>query len=122
MEHWDVNQWVTLLGAVGILAGVLATAVVKVITALQKVAGKVDALEIKVDGRLTQLLERTAQTYRAAGIEAGRGEMIVPVPARDPALLPAHILAPIPIPLPVVVVGEEPAAGPLPAPPRETGK
>ena len=98
MSHWSVESWVTLLGAMGVLSGVIATGVVKVITALQQVSGKVDALEIKVDGRLTQLLERTAGLAHAEGVEAGRGLT---------GIINPSTIHPIPIPLPVVVVEDK---------------
>lgn len=86
MHSWSPEQWTMFLGALGLVCGsviaAMATAAVKIIAAMQGVSGKVDALEIKVDGRLTQLLAQTAAASSAEGRELGRGEMIVP------ALLP----------------------------------
>ena len=94
MAGWSFNEWMVFV-TVGLVAliGAIATAAVKIIGALQGVGIKVDAVETsvaavkgdvnllegKVDGRLTQLLERTAVASRAEGVDAGRGEVVVPI-------------------------------------------
>lgn len=87
----------------------ITAGIVRIILALKDVSSQVQALEIKVDGRLTQLLERTAMASRSEGLEAGRGEMVVPVvPARPrtPFVDPAkeHLVVEIPVPMPPVVL------------------
>lgn len=85
MRGWSPETIALILGLLTTLSvaliGALATGAVRIINALKGVETKVDALEIKVDGRLTQLLERTASSSRAEGVVVGRGEMsTVPIP------------------------------------------
>lgn len=53
---------------------------------------KVNMLEVKIDGRLTQLLERTAIASRLEGVDVGRGQMAaIPVPTVTTVVDPAQI-------------------------------
>lgn len=104
MRSW-AEQWVMLLGAVTVTIPILVAGIVKIILALQGVSQKVDALEIKVDGRLTQLLERTATASRAQGVEAGRGEMVVPATSAAPVTVDEeHLVVGIPVPTPPILL------------------
>ena len=96
-------EWVII--AVTTVVGAMATAAVKIIGALKGVETKVDALEIKVDGRLTQLLARTEEASRAQGLAAGRGEMIVPSQrSLAPVVGPDHLIVEIPAEPPPIVL------------------
>ena len=77
MVHWTASDWALIMGAVGAVVTALTAALVSMIGAVRGVANKVDMLEVKVDGRLTQLLAQTAAASNAAGRELGRGETIV---------------------------------------------
>lgn len=104
MREW-AQQWVIFLGAITVAIPILAAGIVKIILALQGVSEKVDKLEVKVDGRLSQLLERTASASRAQGVEAGRGEMIVPATTATPAVIEEeHLVVGIPTPMPPVLL------------------
>lgn len=106
MRMWSPEQWALVLGGVTTIIAGISTAAVKIIIALKGVEHKVDALEVKVDGRLTQLLERTALASRAEGVTVGRGEV-----AGTPA-------APEAPPAPVALAGDELVIGiPIPTPP-----
>lgn len=72
---WTPTEWASFFGAVALLIGALAAAAVTVINALHGVSNKVDMLQVKVDGRLTQLLERTAVASRLEGVDVGRVQM-----------------------------------------------
>lgn len=90
MRQWTVDQWISFIGALGIFvgaaAGAIATAAVKIINALRGVENRVSALEVKVDGRLEELLARVASDERAKGVEAGRGEIVVPIASIPPTI------------------------------------
>ena len=106
MGAWSPEQWGIFFGAVAVLIGALAGASVTVINAMNGVSSKVDALEVKVDGRLTQLLERTASSSRAEGVVAGRGEI---VQTGQPGPSPVngdtdHLVVPIPVPTPPILL------------------
>lgn len=91
MKSWSAEQWVTFFGALGLFSSVviaaITTAAVKIIGALQNVETKVNQLEVKVDGRLSQLLAARTIADTATGREQGRGEMIVQVPLPLPVVL-----------------------------------
>lgn len=92
MAAWTPEQWGIFFGAVAVLVGAIATAAVTVINALRGVSAKVDALQIKVDGRLTQLLERTASASKGEGVEIGRGQMAtVPIPPVSATVDPSQV-------------------------------
>ena len=106
MAAWDPTQWGVFFGAVAVLIGAIAAGAVTIINAMNGVSGKVDALEVKVDGRLTQLLERTASSSRAEGVVAGRGEVVQPGQA-GPSPIAAegdHLVVPVPIPTPPILI------------------
>lgn len=94
MSDWTPDSWALFLGSVGILVGIVSAGIVKIIGALRDVAVKVDKLEVKVDGRLTQLLERTASSSRAEGVDVGRGQMALPVSVPVPVQAPVTTIDP----------------------------
>lgn len=86
MTHWSPTEWATFIGSIVGLVTAITTGLIAVIKALYSVSDKVTALTVQVDGRLTELLQQTAQLAHAQGLEAGRGTMIVP----DPDYLPVR--------------------------------
>lgn len=111
MGAWLPEQWgIFFLSLVSVIGAIVGGAVT-VINALKGVGGKVDALEVKVDGRLSQLLERTASASKAEGVVVGRGEMAtIPVPAVAAAVNPSQVqedgtlVIGLPIPTPPVLL------------------
>lgn len=92
MGSWTPEQWAIFFAAIIGVIGAIAGSAVTVINALHGVSSKVDALEVKVDGRLTQLLERTAMASKAEGVVVGRGEMAaVSVPQVATAVEPSQV-------------------------------
>ena len=111
MRGWSPEMVALVLGGITAVIGALATAAVKVIGALQGVETKVDKLEIKVDGRLSQLLAQTASSSRAEGVIVGRGEMAtVPVPSVTPTVEASQVqedgtmVIGLPVPTPPVLL------------------
>lgn len=109
MSGWSPEAF----GAVVVLIiGAITTGAVKIIGALKVVETKVDKLEVKVDGRLTQLLERTATASKAEGVDVGRGQMAaaIPVPAAAPSVEPSQVqpdgtmVIGLPVPTPPVLL------------------
>lgn len=92
MSSWSPQDWGVFFLSLISVVGAIAAAAVTVINALKGVSTKVDALEVKVDGRLTQLLERTATASKAEGVVVGRGEMAtMPVPVVTTAVDPTTV-------------------------------
>jgi hypothetical protein len=85
--NWGPSDWAGLASCIAAVAAVIAA------WRGAKTNQKVDLLEVKVDGRLSQLLAQTQYASRAEGVVAGRAETSVPEVVAAPLLVPPSAMA-----------------------------
>lgn len=82
MDQWRPEDWAVFVAAMVSLVGAIAAAAVKIILAIHGVQDKVDKLQTDINGHVEELMKSKTALAHAEGVEAGRGQAVVPIVAK----------------------------------------